>query len=177
MLQELYDKQVKTSIRECKGAMQNPTIYTPNVIDEEMKCIKKHLNEIDAEQRIQNSEIDTLKCGNFDNIKVADTLKVDKIESFSTGTVTFVDPVNIADLTVENFHIQCFCADDTKKFAGQDCNQWKDIINDSCVADTCNFSGLSCTEWKDIIKTTCVDNANNATCFDNKTYGQVCEDM
>ena len=177
MLQELYDKQVKTSIRECKGAMQNPTIYTPNVIDEEMKCIKKHLNEIDAEQRIQNSEIDTLKCGNFDNIKVADTLKVDKIESFSTGTVTFVDPVNIADLTVENFHIQCFCADDTKKFAGQDCNQWKDIINDSCVADTCNFSGLSCTEWKDIIKTTCVDNANNATCFDNKTYGQVCEDI
>ena len=34
MLQELYDKQVKTSIRECKGAMQNPTVYTPNVIDE-----------------------------------------------------------------------------------------------------------------------------------------------
>jgi len=177
MLQELYDKQVKTSIRECKGQMQNPTFYTPNVIDEEMKCIKKHLNDIDAEQKIQNSEIDTLKCGNFDNIKVADTLKVDKIESFSTGTVTFVDPVNIADLTVENFHIQCFCADDTKKFAGQDCNQWKDIINESCVADTCNFSGLSCTEWKDIIKTTCVDNTKNATCFDNKTYGQVCEDI
>ena len=177
MLQELYDKQVKTSIRECKGAMQNPTVYTPNVIDEEMRCIKKHLNEIDAEQRIQNSEIDTLKCGNFDNIKVADTLKVDKIESFSTGTVTFVDPVNIADLTVENFHIQCFCADDTKKFAGQDCDQWKDIINDSCVADACKFSGLSCTEWKDVIKTTCVDNAKNATCFDNKTYSEVCEDI
>lgn len=177
MLQELYDKQVKTSIRECKGAMQNPTVYTPNVIDEEMRCIKKHLNEIDVEQRIQNSEIDTLKCGNFDNIKVADTLKVDKIESFSTGTVTFVDPVNIADLTVENFHIQCFCADDTKKFAGQDCDQWKDIINDSCVADACKFSGLSCTEWKDVIKTTCVDNAKNATCFDNKTYSEVCEDI
>lgn len=203
MLQELYDKQVKTSIRECKGSMQNPTVYTPNVIDEEMKCIQKHLAEIDAEQRVQNSEIDTLKCGNFDNIKVADTLKVDKIESFSTGAVTFVDPVNIADLTVENFHIQCFCADDTKKFAGQDCDQWKDIINDSCVADACKFSGLSCTEWKDVIATTlvdnsknascfcglncsewkdviattCVDNANNATCFDNKTYAQVCEDI
>lgn len=203
MLQELYDKQVKTSIRECKGQMQNPTIYTPNVIDEEQKRIINHLAEIDAEQRIQNSEIDTLKCGNFENIKVSDTLKVDKIESFSTGKVTFVEPVEISDLTVTNLHIECLCADDSEKFAGQNCDQWKEIINCSCVDDTnkfagknCTewkdiitetyihkakdsdcFSGLTCTDWKNIIKTTCVDNAANSTKLDNKTFTEVCEDI
>lgn len=178
MLQELYDRCVATStIRECKGQMQNPTFYTPNTIDEEQKRIINHLAEIDAEQRIQNSKIETLQEGNFPNVKVADTLKVDKIESFSTGKVTFVEPVEISDLTVTNLHIECLCADDSEKFAGQDCDQWKEIINNSCVADSDRFAGKDCDEWKSIIKTTYVDNAANSTKLGDKTYEEVCEDI
>lgn len=203
MLQQLYDKCVKPSIRECRGQTHYGPSVAPNQLDETLRNINEHLGAIDAEQRIQNSEIQTLKCGNFQNVKISDTLKVDNIQSFSNACIKFLDPVNISDLTVENLHIQCFCADDAAKFAGLSCVEWKDIINESCVADSnmfagknCTewkdiiattlvnkakdsdcFSGLTCTDWKNIIKTTCVDNADNSTKFDNKTYEQVCEDI
>ncbi len=203
MLQQLYDKCVKPSIRECRGQTHYGPSVAPNQLDETLRNINDHLGAIDAEQRIQNSEIQTLKCGNFQNVKISDTLKVDNIQSFSGACVSFTDPVEIDELTVNILHVDNLVADDTRMFAGLDCVQWKDIINESCVADSNMFAGKNCTEWKDIIATTlvnkakdsdcfsgltcnqwidliqdtCVHNAANATKFDNKTYEQVCEDI